>query len=189
MAAANQGVMAAIIGLDEAALEAICRDVSAEGQPLVIANYNSPGQLVISGTTAAVERALLLAKQRGAKRALPLKVSAAFHSPLMRAAAEGLAVAVSDAPIADAQVPVLSNVLATPLVEAQTLRRELVEQVTAPVRWIDSISYMAAAGVDTFVEIGPGTVLTGLIKRIAPGARLVNVGDMNSVRAFLQEGD
>jgi [acyl-carrier-protein] S-malonyltransferase len=152
---------------------------------VVIANYNSPGQLVISGATAAVERAMALAKERGAKRALPLKVSAAFHSPLLRPAADGLAEAVGATPFADARVPVLSNVLAEPLVEAGAIRRELVAQVTAPVRWIASVRHMAATGVDTFVEIGPGAVLTGLIKRIAPGARLVNVSDLGSVRSFL----
>ncbi len=186
MAAADEGVMAAIIGMDEQPLEAICREASAVGAPVVIANYNAPGQLVISGAATAVDRAMALAKQRGAKRTLPLKVSAAFHSPLMHVAAEGLAQAVGDVPIADARVPVISNVLAEPLVDADAIRRELVDQVTAPVQWIASVRYIAEAGVDTFVEIGPGAVLTGLIKRIMPGARLMNVGDLVSARAFLE---
>jgi [acyl-carrier-protein] S-malonyltransferase len=186
MAAADEGAMAAIIGLDEEPLEAICREISAAGAPVVIANYNSPGQLVISGATAAVERACMLAKERGTKRALPLKVSAAFHSPLMRAAATSLAAAVADTPIADARVPVLSNVSAEPLSEAAAIRHELVAQVTSAVRWIASVRRMADAGVDTFVEIGPGAVLTGLIKRIVPGARLINISDVASVRAFLE---
>ena len=180
MADAREGGMAAIIGIDEAPLEQICREVSAEDAPVVIANYNSPGQLVISGASAAVERACALAKERGAKRALPLKVSAAFHSPLMRAAAEGLAAAVAQAAIRDARTPVISNVTAEPLTQAAAIRRELIAQVTSPVRWIASVRRMAADGVETFVEIGPGSVLTGLIKRIVPDARLVNVSDFLS---------
>jgi [acyl-carrier-protein] S-malonyltransferase len=186
MAEANQGGMAAIIGLAEDQLESICGEVSAGGDPVVIANYNSPGQLVISGAIEAVERAVGLSKERGAKRALPLKVSAAFHSPLMRMAADGLASAVAQATMVDARVPVLSNVSAEPLVGAEAVRRELVAQVTAPVRWIASVQRMVAEGVDTFVEIGPGSVLTGLIKRIAPSARLVNVSDMAGVQAFAE---
>jgi [acyl-carrier-protein] S-malonyltransferase len=185
MAEAHQGGMAAVIGMSEDALEAVCADASESHEPVVIANYNSPGQLVISGATAAIERASALAKARGAKRALPLKVSAAFHSPLMRAAAEGLAPAIAEAAIADARVPVVSNVLASPLSDARQLHAELVAQVTSPVRWIASVQYMAAHGVDSFLEIGPGTVLTGLIKRIEPGAQLVNVGDLASLRAFV----
>jgi [acyl-carrier-protein] S-malonyltransferase len=184
MAAADEGVMAAIIGMDEAPLEALCNQ-AAQGEALVIANYNSPGQLVISGSAAAVERASALAKAHGAKRALPLKVSAAFHSPLMRAAAEGMSQPVDTAAISDARVPVISNVQATPLIEADAIRRELIAQITAPVHWIASVRYMAEMGVDTFVEIGPGAVLTGLIKRIVPGARLINISDLASVRSFL----
>jgi [acyl-carrier-protein] S-malonyltransferase len=185
MAAADDGAMAAIIGMDEQSLERICQEVSTAVAPVVIANYNTPGQLVISGATAAVERACALAKEQQAKRALPLKVSAAFHSPLMRAAADGLAAAVADAPIADARVPVVSNVSAEPLFEAEAIRRELVAQVTSAVHWIASVQHMVDAGVDTFVEVGPGAVLTGLIKRIAPNARLVNVSDLASARSFL----
>jgi [acyl-carrier-protein] S-malonyltransferase len=185
MAAAREGAMAAIIGLDEAPLEAICGEASAPGAPVVIANYNSPGQLVISGASEAVERACDLAKARGAKRALHLKVSAAFHSPLMRAAADKLAGAIAESAVADARVPVIANVTAAPLSAADAIRGELVAQVTAPVRWITSVQRMAADGVDTFVEIGPGSVLTGLIKRIAPSARLINVSDVASLQAFL----
>src|SRR5262245_53864165 len=184
MAAAHEGGMAAIIGLEEGPLEAICREASAEGAPVVIANYNSPGQLVISGAAPAIERACTLAKARGAKRALPLKVSAAFHSPLMRDAAQGLAAAVRPATIVDPRIPVISNVTAEPLLDAEAIRRELVAQVTAPVRWIGSVQRMAAEGVVTFVEVGPGAVLTGLIKRIAPATRLANIADMAGVRAF-----
>jgi [acyl-carrier-protein] S-malonyltransferase len=187
MAQAREGGMAAIIGLDEAPLEQACREASAADAPVVIANYNSPGQLVISGAAAAVERACVLAKERGAKRALPLKVSAAFHSPLMRDAAEGLATAVAQAAIIDARTPTISNVTAEPLMQASAIRRELIAQVTSPVRWIASVRRMVAEGVDTFVEIGPGSVLTGLIKRIAPDARLLNVSDLASAHTFAQD--
>jgi [acyl-carrier-protein] S-malonyltransferase len=185
MSAAHEGGMAAIIGLDEEPLDQICRDVTLEGTPVVIANYNSPGQLVISGATAAIERACALAKERGAKRALPLKVSAAFHSPLMRDAAEGLAAAVAEAVIADAQTPVISNVTAEPLLAAEAIPCELIAQVTSPVRWIASVRRMADEGVETFVEVGPGSVLTGLIKRIVPGSRLVNVSDLAGAHAIV----
>lgn len=185
MAAAHEGAMAAIIGLDEAPLEAICRTVAAEHGPVVIANYNSPGQLVISGAAAAIEQAMAEAKAQGAKRALPLKVSAAFHSPLMQAAADGLAPTIAEAGVRGARVPVISNVTATPISDANTFRGELVAQITAPVRWIASVQAMAVAGVDTFVEVGAGSVLTGLIKRIVPEAKLVNVGSMAHVEAFV----
>jgi [acyl-carrier-protein] S-malonyltransferase len=125
-----------------------------------------------------------VAKERGAKRVQPLKVSAAFHSPLMREAAAGLASAIIEAGIADADIPVVGNVTAEPLVRAEAIRHELAVQVTAPVRWITSVQYMLDQGVDTFVEIGPGSVLTRLIKRIAPDVRLINVCDAESVCAF-----
>jgi [acyl-carrier-protein] S-malonyltransferase len=187
MAEAHEGGMAAIIGMEEAPLEELCRIVSLEGAPVVIANANAPGQIVISGATAAVERACAMAKEQGAKRALPLKVSAAFHSPLMRAAAEGLAPAIAAAEIGQARPPVISNVTAGPITRPDDIRMELVTQVTAPVRWISSVQYLAAEGVETFVEIGPGAVLAGLVKRIAPGAGLINVSDMASVRAFSKD--
>ena len=150
MAAATAGAMAAIMGMDEEPLEEICRQVSVRGARVVIANYNSPGQLVISGTEEAVAQAMVLAKERGAKRTTTLKVSAAFHSPLMREAAAGLAPAIGDAQIADARVPVVANVTAELLVEAAAIRRELIDQVTAPVRWITSVQRMAAAGVEAW---------------------------------------
>lgn len=185
MAAARDGAMAAIIGLDEATLEQLCAEASTSDAPVVIANYNSPGQLVISGAASAVERALQLAKARGAKRALPLKVSGAFHSPLMRGAADGMAQALADTTLRDARVSLVSNVGAEFISDAAALRHELTAQITAPVRWITSVERMSTNGIDTFVEIGPGGVLTGLIKRIAPGARLVNVSDAAGVKAFL----
>jgi [acyl-carrier-protein] S-malonyltransferase len=181
MAQAGAGTMAAVIGLDEARLEAACRAASAHDAVAVIANYNAPGQLVISGAADAVARAGELAKQAGAKRVIPLRVSAAFHSPLMQDAASGLLPALVAAELRDALVPVVANVTAEPIQAASALRAELEQQVTAPVRWIATVEHMAAAGVETFVEIGPGTVLAGLVRRIAPNRRTVNIGDFESV--------
>lgn len=185
MAQAHEGTMAAVIGLDEGPLEAVCREASSAGGLVVVANYNAPGQLVISGAADAVERAGALAKEAGARRIIPLRVSAAFHSPLMRQATAGLAPALVAAPLADARVPVVANTSARPLMAAADLLAELEAQATAPVRWIDSVRHMAAAGVETFVEIGPGAVLTGLVRRIVPGARVVNVGDVPGALAYL----
>ncbi|MDP9311869.1 MAG: ACP S-malonyltransferase [Chloroflexota bacterium] len=181
MSAAANGTMAAIMGVELAALQAICDEASAAGV-VVVANENSPGQLVISGARAGVERAMALAKERGAKRALALNVSAAFHSPLMAEAASGLTEAVNQIErIEPPRLPVISNVTALPLLEPAAIRAELVAQVTAPVRWIGSVERMVADGVKEIVEIGPGTVLTGLVKRIAPGVELFNVNDGASV--------
>jgi len=188
MADSRDGKMAAVIGLDEQKLDQICLEATDEvAAPVVIANYNAPGQLVISGATPAVDCAGALAKEQGAKRVLPLKVSAAFHSPLMTRASEGMAEAVDAASINDAHGVVVSNVTAVPFRLASEIRRELVAQVISPVRWIHSVRYMVEQGVSTFIEIGPGNVLTGLIKRIAPGVRLVNLCRVEDVQAFAAE--
>jgi [acyl-carrier-protein] S-malonyltransferase len=185
MAQARDGAMAAVLGLAEQTLDDVCRVAADEtGQPVVIANYNAPDQLVISGATAAVELAGTLAKAQGARRVRPLNVSAAFHSPLMQEAAQGMDVALAGAEIADMQVPLLGNVSATPLTRAVEVRRELVAQIVSPVRWVASVQAMVGLGISTFVEIGPGNVLTGLIKRIAPGARLINLRDVDDIQAF-----
>lgn len=184
MAAAHSGTMAAVIGMDELGLEDICEEVAIYG-PLVIANYNAPGQLVLSGAAPAVEQASTLARERGAKRVIPLKVSAAFHSPLMEEAAEHLAELAREVAVADARVPLISNVTSRPMTRAAAIRGELVAQITAPVRWIASVQRMAEAGVDTFVEIGPGKVLTTLLKRIVPEANLVNISTPADIAAFL----
>jgi len=186
MAAASEGTMAAIIGLELDVLQAVCRAASSDGV-VVVANENSPGQLVISGSSAAVQRAMSLAKQRGAKRAIALNVSAAFHSPLMDAAARGLRQALEPIQAVDVPLPVVvSNVTAEPLVGASAVADELVTQVTAPVRWIASVEYMVAAGVTRFVEIGPGKVLAGLIKRITPGVEVVGVSDWDSLTGWVE---
>lgn len=186
MAAASEGTMAAVMGLDLPTLQAVCTEAGAAGA-VVVANENSPGQLVISGSSAGVEQALALAKERGAKRVIPLSVSAAFHSPLMHTAATGLEAAVAEIRQINApRAPVISNVTTRPLTTATDIRTELVAQVTSPVRWIASVERMAAEGVTRFVEIGPGNVLTGLIKRITPGVELINVSDSATLEGWLE---
>lgn len=187
MAAAHEGAMAAIIGMDVEPLLEICRTVGSRAAPVLIANYNAPGQLVISGEAAAVQRAGELAKERGALYALTIKVSGAFHSPLMHQAAANLAATLQEVPLRDPCVAVISNVTAEPLTGAEVIRHELVAQMTSPVQWIASVQYMAQHGVDTFVEIGPGSMLTrGMIQRIVPRAHLLRIGTIEGVDAFLE---
>ena len=197
MAEAHEGSMAAVIGLSQEILEEICQSVSAPppGEAssadgtVVVANYNAPDQLVISGSTPAVARASLQAKERGAKRVLPLRVSAAFHSPLMIQAAEGMAHELGRVDVRALDVPLIANVTAQELRGIDEVRHEAVAQVVAPVRWIASVQTMLAMGCTTFVEIGPGKVLTGLIRRIAPQARTVTISTAAEVRAFVAEGN
>lgn len=168
------GSMAAILGLDESILGQICQRINQltddPSQGVIIANYNSPGQLVISGDATAVEKVGLLARESGARRVLPLEVSGAFHSPLMAQAAFDFGTLVGRASISAAAYPVVSNVSAMPLSSPSELRDDLRQQLTAPVRWIDSILLMASEGVTHFIELGPGSVLAGLIRRIVPSA-------------------
>jgi [acyl-carrier-protein] S-malonyltransferase len=183
------GGMAAVIGMDEEPLQEICREVTAQrvshlptgAHPgmgrVTVANYNAPGQLVISGEQAALEAAMELARARGAKRVIPLAVSGAFHSPVMQPAATGLAQAIAAAQVNAAAIPVIGNIHALPLTGAGGIREELAQQVAAPVQWVGTIEYLANAGVTVFLEIGPGQALTGMVKRIAKGATTLNVSN------------
>ncbi len=166
-AAGRQGRMAAIIGLDDARLPELVERASAHGV-FGVANRNSPGQVVVSGERPAVEVAIALARELGAKRAIELPVSVAAHSPLMAEAAERMRAALADVPFADPSAPLLANRDARPLTSGDEARAELIEHLTAGVDWVRAVETMAAAGVDRFVEIGPGRVLTGLVKRIVP---------------------
>jgi len=170
------GGMAAVLGLDRATVEAV---VDAVGRPtdLVVANDNAPGQVVISGRTAALEAVEAPMREAGARRVLRLSVSGAFHSPLMAGVAEELADAFAAETWRDATVPVISNVTAEPIVEADRIRALLAEQVRSPVEWVRCVERMAADGIDIAVECGPGSALTGMVKRIAPGIRTANVAD------------
>lgn len=171
------GTMAAILGLSEAKVEEACRRASVDGACVVPANYNTPEQLVISGEIAAVERAMELAKELGAKRAVRLKVSGAFHSPLMDVARQGLSQALDEAEFTAPAFPVVSNVSAQPVTEVGEARRLLLEQLTSPVRWTDVVRGLAERHPDAlFVEMGPGNVLTNLTRRIAPQVKTATCG-------------
>ncbi|HET6147729.1 MAG TPA: ACP S-malonyltransferase [Polyangia bacterium] len=178
------GAMAAILGLSAADVEAACAEALAggpAGQVVSAANYNGGGQVVIAGHRAAVERACAAAKARGAKRALPLSVSAPFHCALMAPAAERLAAALAQIPVAAPSVPVVTNVEAAPNQDAARVRELLARQVTAPVRWEESIQRLAAMGVSGAVEVGAGRVLAGLVKRIAPAIAVHAASDPESI--------
>jgi len=178
------GAMAAIIGLPEDKVTELCYQTRAE-----VCNLNSPGQAVIGGTLDAVARAVEEAKARGARQAIRLNVSGAFHSSLMRPAAEGMAEVVARTPFADAQAPIVANSTAQPITSAEAIRRELLEQLRRPVLWQRSVEYMIENGVTTFVEIGPGRVLTALIRRIDGNANTKNIGDVPSIRREAECGD
>ncbi len=179
------GAMAAILGELTSPIEEICT-AAADAGVVVPANFNSPGQVVISGEAAGVERAMALAKEAGAKRAMRLNVSGAFHSPLMAEAARGLEEALDLAPFADPKFPVYSNVSAQPIGDAALARRALVEQLTAPVQWMREIQAITALHPEALcVEMGPGSVLKGLVKKIAPAASVVTCGTAADVDALL----
>ncbi|HUQ81308.1 MAG TPA: ACP S-malonyltransferase [Gemmatimonadaceae bacterium] len=180
------GTMAAILGDVTGGIEAVCAQATGEAGCVVPANYNSPGQVVISGEIAAVERAMELAKAAGAKRAIRLNVSGAFHSPLMEAARDGLAQALDAAHLGDPGFPVYANVSAEPVRSASEARRLLLEQLTAPVQWTRLVERLAADYPNAlFVEMGPGSVLTGLVKKIAPAVQTMACGTVAEVEQLL----
>ena len=180
------GTMAAVLGLASELVEERCRQASQGAEVVVAANLNAPDQTVISGDPPAVDRAGSMCKAAGAKRVLPLKVSGAFHSPLMQSAVEGLRAALDDVPFADPRFPVIANASAAPVRTAADGRRLLADQLTAPVRWVDCMRRAAAdSSGTTFLEVGPGTVLAGLVKRIVPEARAVSIGSAAAAEQFL----
>jgi [acyl-carrier-protein] S-malonyltransferase len=180
------GAMAAILGELDRSIEDVCADASSAGI-VVPANYNAPGQIVISGEIDAVERAMALAKEAGAKRAIRLNVSGAFHSPLMDVAAPGLAEALDAAPPRAPRFAVYANVTAEPVTDAARARKLLVQQLTSPVRWIDEVRALAQRYPDAvYVEMGPGSVLTGLVKKIAPALRSTTCGTAAEVESLLE---
>jgi [acyl-carrier-protein] S-malonyltransferase len=179
------GGMAALIGPTVEDARAICEE-AAQGEVVSVANINAPGQIVIAGTKSAIERAIAIAKTRGVRRALPLPVSAPFHCELMQPAADRLAPMLDEAELKDLWVSLVSNVDASPIGTPTAVRNALLRQVASPVRWVESIQKMVAMGVKRFVEVGPGSVLTGLIKRIDASVELVNVSDVPTLEAFLE---
>ncbi|GIP56588.1 ACP S-malonyltransferase [Paenibacillus woosongensis] len=177
----GQGAMAAVLGGEREALAALCADITAGGSLVELANVNCPGQIVVSGSKAGVDAVVQRVKEIGAKRAIPLEVSGPFHSSLMKSAAEKLAGKLEQIAIGDASIPVVANVTAGAVQRGEEISRLLVEQVYSPVLWEDSVAWLIDQGVDTFVEIGPGSVLTGLIKKINRGVTTYNVNSLESL--------
>jgi [acyl-carrier-protein] S-malonyltransferase len=166
------GSMAAILGMDESAVKALCQETGTW-----LANINCPGQLVISGAKDNIEKAVALAPSKGASRAIMLQVSGAFHSPLMQPAADGLAEYISQLPFNNPSIPIIANTSAQPLTDAQAIKNELMQQLLNSVQWQRSVEYMIDKGTTTFIEIGAGKVLTGLVKRINKSVKTLNIGE------------
>jgi [acyl-carrier-protein] S-malonyltransferase len=180
----GQGAMAAVLGAEREALGELCQAVSAEGNVVELANVNSPGQIVVSGSAAGVQSIVARGKEIGAKRVIPLEVSGPFHSSLMKPAAERLGETLAKVELDDANVPLIANVTAREAVQGEEIRRLLVEQVYSPVLWEDSVRYLIQQGVDTFVEIGSGSVLAGLIKKIDKNVRIISVNSVTALEAL-----
>jgi [acyl-carrier-protein] S-malonyltransferase len=185
---ARPGTMAAVLGLDDAVVEGVCREASSEESVVVPANFNTPGQVVISGDVEAVERASALLVSAGARKVTGLNVSGAFHSPLMAPAEAGFDEHLRTLELRDPAFPVVSNVTANPVAEATEAGLLLVRQLTSPVRWADSVRTLLQLGVTHFLEVGPGKVLTGMLKRIdrAADGRGTALGTADALEAYLQ---
>ncbi|ACT02125.1 ACP S-malonyltransferase [Paenibacillus sp. JDR-2] len=181
----GQGAMAAVLGAERGVLAELCSKITEEGNTVELANVNCPGQIVVSGSAAGVQAVVERGKEEaGAKRVIPLEVSGPFHSSLMKPAAEKLSGVLSEVSMNDAAIPVVANVTAAPVTEAASIRNLLVEQVYSPVLWEDSIRYLAEQGVDTFVEIGSGTVLAGLIKKVDKNLRVISVNNIAALETL-----
>ncbi len=183
--AVGTGLVAALLGMTTEAVKEVCRKASSVGI-VAAANFNSPGQVVVAGEKAAVDRAIELAKTQGCKKAIPLPVSVPVHTPLMQPAADRLAKDLAVVRWSDLRVPLVNNAEAKAISRADEIQTSLVRQLPSSVLWEDTVHTMNRMGATTFVEIGPGTVLTGLIKRILPGATLLNVHDPKSLDATLK---
>ena len=182
----GEGAMAAILGLGSADVEAVCKEAAGE-EVVEAANLNAPGQTVIAGHAAAVARASAKAKERGAKRVIPLPVSAPFHCRLMKPVEERLQQDFSGVAFSDLRMPLISNVDAAPVRTGPEAMDALIRQVSSPVRWEESVRHLVAQGVDQFVEVGPGKVLSGLVRKVADSARVVSVEDPSGVGKLLAE--
>ncbi|MEK3700174.1 ACP S-malonyltransferase [Paenibacillus sp. FSL R10-2199] len=178
----GQGAMAATLGADRAALTELCRSISEAGNSVELANVNCPGQIVVSGTVAGVNEVVQRVKEAGGKRAIPLEVSGPFHSSLMKEAAEQLAAELQKVTFNAPLIPVIVNVTAAPVTDPEEIRNLLVAQVFSPVLWQDSVEWLIADGVDTFVEIGSGSVLAGLIRKIDKNVKLVNINSLENAQ-------
>ncbi|MBI4339697.1 MAG: ACP S-malonyltransferase [Chloroflexi bacterium] len=174
------GTMAAVLGMELSLLEGVCKDTNTQ-----VANINTPGQIVISGTEEDIARAIKLASERGARRAIPLKVSGAFHSYLMGSALDGMLKAIEGVTFRNPVAPVVANCSGKPLTTAWEIREELAQQLCGCVRWQESIAFMVSAGVGSFIEFGPGKVLSGMVKRIASGVQVTAVNDLQSAQGLV----
>lgn len=183
---AGEGAMAAILGMDSQALKEVTDKVSEEGNLVQLANLNCPGQIVISGTAKGVELASESAKEKGAKRAIPLEVSGPFHSDLMKPAADKLREVLDACKISDAAIPVVSNVTADFVTDKDDIKNKLIEQLYSPVRFEETISRLIDEGVTTFIEIGPGKVLSGLVKKVNRRVKTIAVSDPNTIELAVQ---
>jgi [acyl-carrier-protein] S-malonyltransferase len=183
MAAMTEGTMAAVLGLDAEGVEAVCAAVREQGEVVVVANLNAPGQVVISGSIPGVERASAAARDRGARRVIPLNVSGAFHSPLMAPAAHRFASVIEAAPRDALRLPVVCNVDGAVVEHARDLPKRLARQLESPVRWMDCVTGLIGLGAEVLVEVGPGSVLSGLARRIAPAVRTAQVSDPAAARS------
>lgn len=184
---AGVGTMAAVLGAERQKLAELTDSISEAGLPVQLANINSPGQIVVSGSVAGVQQVGELGKSIGAKRVLPLDVSGPFHSILMKPAAGKLQEAFEDIAWSDAQIPVISNVTAQPVMSAEEMKMKLIEQLYSPVLWQDCVEKMIELGTDTFIEVGPGKVLSGLIKKINRSVRVFSVSTEEEAQAFVAE--
>ncbi|USK71606.1 ACP S-malonyltransferase [Peribacillus asahii] len=183
----KQGSMAAILGMDRELLADITAEITeTTGETVQLANINCPGQIVISGTRKGVETAMVQVKEKGAKRALPLDVSGPFHSALMKPAAEQLNEVLNKISIVQADIPVISNVTAEPITEPADIQEKLIEQLYSPVLWEDSVKKLLDLGVDTFVEVGPGKVLSGLIKKIDRSVNIYSVSSLETLAKTIE---
>ncbi|MCF6137072.1 ACP S-malonyltransferase [Pseudalkalibacillus berkeleyi] len=184
---AGKGAMAAILGMDSDTLQSITDQVTEQGNSVQLANLNCPGQIVISGTKKGVEQASEIAKEQGAKRIIPLQVSGPFHSELMKPAADKMSEVLDELTITDANIPVIANVSAKAVTEATEIKTRLIEQIYSPVRWEETVQYLLDEGVDTFVEIGPGKVLSGLVKKVHRRATTIAISDSESLEAAVEK--
>lgn len=184
---AGVGTMAAILGMSSAELKVITDKVTENGSTVQLANLNCPGQIVISGSAKGVAEASELAREAGAKRVIPLDVSGPFHSVLMKPAAEKLGAVLNEVTISDATVPVIANVNAMELVDKNEIKEKLIEQLYSPVLWEDSVRTMLDNGVDTFVEIGPGKVLSGLVRKVERRVKTFAISDLDSLKQAVEK--
>jgi [acyl-carrier-protein] S-malonyltransferase len=182
----GEGSMAAVLGLDREGLAQVTKEVTETGFPVSLANLNCPGQIVISGSRKGVETASVKAKEAGAKRVIPLEVSGPFHSSLMKPAADELRTVLDGLEMKNASIPVIANVSAEPMSEALEIKEKLIEQLYSPVLWEDSVLKMIDLGVDTFIEIGPGKVLSGLVKKVNRTVKTYSVSDGESCQAVIE---